>query len=378
MLLTTSKTKIQNSIQEILELGDIEINGNRPWDIQVYNENLYQRIIRCGAMGLGESYMDGWWDCSRLDDFFTKILRAKLHKHKINTNFVTLVELIKASLWNLQSSSRSFQVGEHHYDLGNELYQAMLDSKMTYSCGYWKNATNLDEAQEAKLDLICKKLQLEKGMTLLDIGCGWGSLMKYASEKYGVSCVGLTVSKEQIKLGEQLCEGLPVKFLFKDYRVFQGEFDRISSIGMFEHVGYKNYHTFMKTVRNCLANNGLFLLQTIGNSETEHYRDAWINKYIFPNGMIPSAVDIASATEGLFIIEDWHNFGQDYDLTLMAWLKNFDKNWIRLSSIYNNRFYKMWKYYLCSTAGSFRARNIHLWQIVFSKQGILGGYQSVR
>jgi cyclopropane-fatty-acyl-phospholipid synthase len=286
-------------------------------------------------------------------------------------------EVGRAKLLNLQSLSRAFQVGEHHYDLGNDLYQLILDSRLTYSCAYWKNAKTLDEAQEAKLDLICQKLQLQKGMTLLDIGCGWGSLMKYAAQKYEVSCVGLTVSKEQVALGEQLCEGLPVKFLLQDYRTFKGRFDRVASVGMFEHVGYKNYRPFMEIVNRCLEDNGLFLLHTMGNN-SPCYGDLWINKYIFPNGTLPSIAQIATATEGLFVMEDWHNFGQDYDLTLLAVFEKFDKNWDKLKIKYEERFYKIWKYFLLSFAGGFRSRYLQLWQIVFSKNGIRNGYQSVR
>ena len=254
----------------------------------------------------------------------------------------------------------------------------MLDSRLTYSCGYWSGAENLEAAQEAKLDLICQKLQLQPGMTLLDIGCGWGSLMKYAAEQYEVTCVGITVSQAQIKLGQQMCAGLPIKFLFQDYRQLQGKFERVVAVGMFEHVGYKNYRQFMQIVECCLQEEGLFLLHTIGNRYSVTYGEPWLHKYIFPNGMLPSLAQIFRATERLFVTEDLHNFGADYALTLMAWLKNFEAHWPQLQSKYGERFYRHWKYYLCLMAGSFRARNIQLWQIVFSKKGILGGYRSVR
>ncbi|MBV9385042.1 MAG: cyclopropane fatty acyl phospholipid synthase [Chroococcidiopsidaceae cyanobacterium CP_BM_ER_R8_30] len=371
-------SKSKKITQKILTKADIEINGDRPWDIQVHNENFYQRVVYQGSLGLGESYVEGWWDCFKLDDFFTKILRSKIFEYRIKNNLGFWLEIVKAKLWNMQSSSRSSQVGEQHYDIGNELYQSMLDSRLTYSCGYWKNAKNLEEAQENKLDLICRKLQLEKGMTLLDIGCGWGSLMKYAAEKYQVSCVGFTVSKEQIKLGEKMCASLPVKFFFQDYRKSKGLFDRVASVGMFEHVGYKNYRIFLELVNRCLKDDGLFLLHTIGSEDTNVVGDRWVDKYIFPNAMLPSASQICQAAEKLLVIEDWHNFGQYYDLTLMAWLENFEKNWDRLKLRYGDKFYRMWKYYLCSFAGAFRARHLQLWQIVFSKNGIINGYQSVR
>jgi cyclopropane-fatty-acyl-phospholipid synthase len=367
----------ENYIQSILAQADVQINGERPWDIQVHNEKFYQRVVIHGSLGLGEAYVDGWWDCPKLDEFFTKIFKAKLHEHNVSKTPNFFLGLVQAKIWNLQSLSRAFQVGEHHYDRGNDLYQLMLDSRLAYSCAYWKNAKNLDEAQEAKLELICQKLQLEPGMTLLDIGCGWGSLIKYAAEKYGISCVGLTVSKEQLALGEKLCEGLPVKFLLQDYRTFNGQFDRVASVGMFEHVGYKNYRPFMEMVNCCLEDEGLFLLHTIG-SNTPNYGEPWLNKYIFPNGMLPSAAQIAQSTEQLFVMEDWHNFGHDYDPTFMAYFENFDRNWDKLKLKYGEKFYRMWKYFLLSYAGSFRARYLQVWQIVYSKNGIANGYQSVR
>lgn len=368
---------LKNYIQNTLAKADVQINGERPWDIQVHDKNFYQRVVRDGSLGLGEAYVEGGWDCPKLDEFFTKIFKAKLHEHRVSKTVGFFWEVGRAKLSNLQSLSRAFQVGEHHYDRGNDLYQLMLDARLAYSCGYWKNAKTLDEAQEAKLDLICRKLQLKPGMTLLDIGCGWGSLMKYAAQKNEVSCVGLTVSKEQIALGEKLCEGLPVKFLLQDYRTFKGQFDRIASVGMFEHVGYKNYNSFMEMVHSCLEDDGLFLLHTIG-SNTPNYGERWLNKYIFPNGMLPSAAQIAKSTEQLFVIEDWHNFGQDYDPTFMAYFKNFDKNWDKIKHKYGEEFYRMWKYFLLSYAGSFRARYLQVWQIVFSKDGIVNGYESVR
>jgi cyclopropane-fatty-acyl-phospholipid synthase len=368
---------LKNYIQNTLAKADVQINGERPWDIQVHDKNFYQRVVRDGSLGLGEAYVEGGWDCPKLDEFFTKIFKAKLHEHQVSKTVGFFWEEGRAKLLNLQSLSRAFQVGEHHYDRGNDLYELMLDARLAYSCGYWKNAKTLDEAQEAKLDLICRKLQLKPGMTLLDIGCGWGSLMKYAAQKYEVSCVGLTVSKEQVALGEQLCEGLPVKFLLQDYRTFKGQFDRVASVGMFEHVGYKNYRPFMEMVNRCLEDNGLFLLHTMGNN-TPCYGDLWTNKYIFPNGTLPSIAQIATATEGLFVMEDWHNFGQDYDLTLLAVFEKFDKNWDKLKIKYGENFYKIWKYFLLSFTGGFRARYLQVWQIVFSKDGIVNGYESVR
>ncbi|NIM10694.1 MAG: cyclopropane fatty acyl phospholipid synthase [Candidatus Aminicenantes bacterium] len=359
---------------ELLAAADVKINGSRPWDIRVFDERFYQRALSQGTLGLGESYMDNWWDAESLDQFFYQVLNAELQK-KIK-GFPRLWIAVKAVLLNLQRRSKAYKIGEKHYDIGNDLYTLMLDKRMNYSGAYWKDAKNLDQAQEAKLDLICKKLGLKPGMSVLDIGSGWGGFAKYAAEKYNVKVVGITVSKEQVKLAREICNGLPVDIRLQDYRNLEGKFDRIVSIGMIEHVGYKNYRIYMKVVYDCLHEDGLFLLQTIGSNKSEVIGDAWMDKYIFPDGMLPSPAHITKAVEGLFIMEDWHNFGADYDKTLMAWYSNFEKNWdtIKQNKKYDERFYRMWKYYLLSCAGSFRARNIQLWQIVFSRKGIPGGY----
>lgn len=364
------------TVAHLLSLADVRINGRRPGDIKVHNEGFYQRVLAKGSLGLGESYMDGWWDCTRLDEFFTKIFRADI-ENKVNPRTL-LFDSLKAKLLNLQSRSRAFHIGEAHYDLGNDLYESMLDKRMTYTCGYWKNASTLDEAQKTKLDLVCKKIGLKKGQKVLDIGCGWGSFAKYAAEKYKARVVGITVSKEQVKFGRKLCKGLPVDIRLQDYRDVDEKFDHIVSLGMFEHVGVKNYHAYMEVAHHCLKDNGLFLLHTIGRNVSATTTDPWIDKYIFPNSLLPSIKQIAGAIEGLFVMEDWHNFSADYDKTLMAWFNNFDSNWSKLASKYDQRFYRMWKYYLLACAASFRARKNQLWQIVLSKKGVTGGYRSIR
>ncbi len=369
--------KTRKTAEEILSLAGIEIDGTHPWDIHVHNDNFYQRVLTQGSLGLGESYMDAWWDCEELDQFFYRVLRAGL-EDKVKQNWKLVLGLLASRIFNLQSKRRAFQIGERHYDLGNELFENMLDKRMVYSCAYWKNAHTLDEAQENKLDLICQKIGLQSGMRILDIGCGWGSFVKYAAEKYGVTAVGITVSKEQVALGRDMCKGLPVEIRLQDYRNINESFDHIVSVGMIEHVGYKNYKTYMRCVHRCLKDDGLFLLHTIGGNESVRSGEPWTNKYIFPNGMLPSIKQISSAIEGLFVLEDWHNFSADYDKTLMAWHANFENSWDTIKSSYDERFYRMWRYFLLSCAGSFRARKNQLWQIVLSKRGVEGGYISIR
>jgi len=371
------RNKYKKIAEEILTLAGVQINGNNPWDIQIHNEEFYARAITGGELGVGESYMDGWFDIERIDEFMYKIFRAQLDE-KLQGKFSILLTLFTARLINLQSKQRAFIVGEKHYDLGNDLFQNMLDKRMNYSCAYWKDALTLDQAQENKLDLICRKLSLQPGMRVLDIGCGWGAFGKYAAEKYKVEVVGITVSKEQVAFGRQLCEGLPVEFRLIDYRDLNEKFDRITSVGMFEHVGYKNYRTFFEVANKCLEDDGLFLLHTIGRIKSLETIDPWTQKYIFPNAMLPSVQQIGLAIENSFVMEDWHNFGADYDKTLMVWYDNFVANWDIIKSQYSERFFRMWKYYLLSVAASFRARRNQLWQIVLSKNGMPGGYQSIR
>ncbi len=364
----------QRAVQAILAPADIQINGHRPWDIQVNNPDFYERVLAGGSLALGETYMDRWWDCDALDQLFCRLLAARLYR-RVRYSKPVLLEVVKSKVTNLQRKSKSFEVGERHYNIGNDLFAVMLDKGMNYSCGYWRTASTLDAAQTAKLELICRKINLSPGMTVLDIGCGWGGFARYAAEKYRVSVTGITVSEAQVKWAQQHCRGLPITVLLKDYRDLKGTFDRIISIGMFEHVGVKNYRSFMKIVDSCLKPDGIFLLHTIGGNRSVTSCDPWITRYIFPNGMLPSARQITTAAEGRFVLEDWHSFGADYDTTLMAWYDNFTGGWDRLASRYDARFYRMWTYYLLSCAGSFRARDDQLWQIVFSKKGIPGGYQ---
>jgi len=365
----------QKKIEEILLLADIRINGSRPWDMQVHDSRVYQRILAKGSLGLGEAYMDGWWDCEQIDQFITNIILANFRKKVAPLSL--LWPTLQARMMNLQSSGRAFQVGEAHYDIGNDLFERMLDKRLTYSCGYWKNALSLDDAQEAKLDLICRKIGLKPGQRVLDIGCGWGSFAGFAAEHYGAIVSGVTVSKEQGKWLEQRYSHLPVQAVVQDYRQLEGEYDHIVSIGMFEHVGRKNYREFMQVAKRCLKPGGLFLLHTIGRLNTRNAAEPWSNKYIFPNAQLPSMADISTSAENLFVIEDMHNFSAYYDKTLMAWHNNFEIHWPEIADKYGDRFYRMWRYYLLTNAGAFRSRRLQLWQLVFSAEGVVGGYERV-
>ncbi|MFT5232642.1 MAG: cyclopropane-fatty-acyl-phospholipid synthase [Candidatus Krumholzibacteriia bacterium] len=363
--------------REILSLANVEIGGSHPWDITVNDDRLYQRLMGDGILGLGESYMDGWWDCDDLEKFIIHVLNADL-EHRISP-MKLLLPVVTAKFVNFQSRSRAAKNVSSHYDLGNVLFENMLDKRMAYSCAYWKDADTLDEAQEAKFDLICQKVNLQPGMHILDIGCGWGSFLKYAAQKYGVTGEGVTLSKDQVELGRQLCVDLPLEIRLQDYRDLDATYDAVISIGMFEHVGSSNYRSFMETVHKVLKDDGLFLLHTIGSLDVKESTDPWTDRYIFPGSHLPTMEQITKAEHRLFVMEDLHNFGEDYATTLQAWCKNFKDNWEdQISRHYDQRFYRMWTYMLLTYAGSFRVRRNQLWQIVYSKTGVLGGYDSVR
>lgn len=358
----------ERAIRSLLDNAGIQVNGSQPWDIQVHDDRLYSRVLQESSLGLGEAYMDGWWEAESIDAFITRVLEANLDK-KVRGDWRIALLALKGRVFNRQSAARAYEVGRRHYDLGNELYCAMLDRRMVYSCAYWKDASTLDEAQEAKLDLICRKLGLEPGMQVLDIGCGWGGFARYAAEKYGVSVLGVTVSKEQLALGSELCKGLPVELRLQDYRQVEGQFDAVLSVGSLEHFGYKNYRTYMEVVSRTLKKGGASLVHTIGGNESIVAGEPWSDRYIFPNGMLPSISQLGAAMENLFVMEDWHNFGPYYDRTLLSWHANFEQAWPSLKEHYDERFHRMWRYYLLSSAGGFRSRHQQLWQIVMTHPG---------
>ncbi len=368
-----SSDPFSHRIAGLLARADVQIGGGRPWDLVVHDDRLYRRVLSGGSLALGESYTDGWWDCERVDEFIYRVLRAGLDRKVVSPGW--LWAALRARLFNLQGPSRAFTVGERHYDLGNDLYRCMLDARMIYSCGYWASAATLDEAQQAKLDLVCRKLDLSPGMKVLDIGCGWGGTARFAAERYGAQVVGITVSREQVELAREACAGLPIEIRLQDYRDVDGTYDRILSIGMFEHVGQRNYRRFFEVVRRRLRDDGLFLLHTIGGERSVTRGEPWIERYIFPNSMLPSARQIGAALEGVFVLEDWQSFGAHYDRTLQCWFANFDAAWPRMRARYDERFRRMWTYYLLSCAGAFRARRNQVWQLVLSPAGVPGGYR---
>lgn len=362
-------------VTDVLSRADVTVGGNSPGDVHVHDERFFDRVVADGSLGLGEAYMDGWWDADRLDVFFTKVLRARLDdvaksKHRLLLH-------LKSRLLNMQTRRRSRRVAQNHYNLGNAFYADMLDSGMHYTCAYWEDATTLEDAQAAKCELVCRKLMLKPGESVLELGCGWGGFAEYAARRYGCRVTAYNIAEEQVKHARERCSDLDVEIVLDDYRSARGQYDKVVSIGMLEHVGPRNYRSFMELAERRLKDDGLFLVHSIGRDTTYVATDPWFERYIFPGGYIPSIQKIASAVEDLFVAEHFHGFGQYYDTTLMAWYENFLEHWHKHEHEFGGRFFRMWSYYLLCCAGAFRARRNQLWQWVFSKNGLPGGYRAL-
>jgi len=368
-LLSQFDTKRANEmVREALAAAGIVVGGSAPWDITVHDDRFYQRLLRDGTLGFGEAYMEGWWDAPQLDQAIDRVCRAKLRDH-VKHNWVLVAHALKAKVLNSQSVARAFEIAQRHYDIGNDLYEAMLDKRMLYTCAYWNDATTLDAAQEAKLDLVCRKIGLKSGMRVLDLGCGWAGFAAFAAEHYGANVVGYTVAAEQVKWAKEKYGHLSIDIRHDDYRKASGTFDAVVSIGLMEHVGPKNYRGYMELVERTLAPGGVAFVHTITGNRVMTHIEPWFDKYIFPNAVLPHPGSLLVAMEGQFVPEDVHNIGEHYDPTLMAWWQNFDAAWPKLESKYGPAFYRMWKYYLLGCAGGFRARETQLMQIVFTRIG---------
>src|SRR5262245_28878553 len=315
----TRRSEAESIVRELFGHADIEFGGTRPWDITVLDPRFYERVLRDASIGFGEAYMEGWWEVPALDVMIDKLCRGKL-KQKIQGSWRLKALTVKAMLLNLQAKARAGASIEAHYDIGNDLYTRMLDERMVYTCGYWKDAKTLTESQEAKLDLVCRKVGLKPGMRVLDLGCGWGGFASWAAEKYGCSVLGVTLSKDQVSLGNELWgpkgKKLDVELRLCDYRNVTGRFDRVVSIGMMEHVGPKNHRDMMEVIDRCMVDDGVALVHTIANNKSLRHGTPWVEKYIFPNAVAPSLEQIGRAIGGILVMEDLHNIGEDYDPTL--------------------------------------------------------------
>lgn len=378
--------RARDVLTERLAQAGVKVDGARPWDPRIADERFFGRVLRGGSLALGEAYMDGWWECDDLPAFVERLLRWRSARPSgLLRTLGARLHALRRRLLNLQGKARARQVVDAHYELPARLFERMLGRTMAYTCGYWKDTAHLDAAQEAKLELICRKLELRPGQALLEWGSGFGAFARWAAQRHGCEVVGVNLSSEQLAFARRFCEGLPVVFHQCDYRApaeYAGgrRFDRFASIGMFEAIGRRNFRRHMELLHSLLADDALWLLHTIGDEECSS--DPWLDRYIFPNGELPTLGQIADSVRGLFQIEDVHNFGPDYARTLTAWEANFRGAWPEIrgahEALFSERFFRMWVYYLGCCNGAFRARNMHLWQVVLSKGQRREAYRSAR
>jgi cyclopropane-fatty-acyl-phospholipid synthase len=367
------QSMFRRRVERLLSAADIRLDGSRAWDIRVHDERFFRRVMAYGDLGFGESYMDGDWSTSSLDELSTRLFAGSLDRQVRRPS-----DLIDAIVARAVTRQTRLGVQRHvapHYDLGNQLFEAMLDSEhMAYTCAYWRGgAQTLGAAQTAKLDLVCRKLSLAPGMRVLDIGCGWGGLARFAAERYGVSVSGVTLSREQASLGMARARGLDVDLRVQDYRDVRGQFDRVVSIGCLEHVGHRNHRLFFETIAARLQRGGHALVHSIGVDRTEYRGGRFLDTYVFPRVNLPSIAQVGQAIDGLFVLDDLHNIGTDYDRTLMAWHERFQRAWPDLESRYGwrlgGRFKRMWEFYLLTAAGFVRSRRAQVWQMVLTPPG---------
>lgn len=361
-----------NEYPFLVKWGDHEqvIGEGAPvFEVHVKEDIPLKALLESTSLALGEAYMDGRVDVQgdlyhALDYFLGQMDKFSVDESKLK------------KLLHPSRSKKNQQIEvSSHYDIGNNFYKLWLDETMNYSCAYFKtDHDTLYEAQVNKTDYILKKLALKEGMSLLDVGCGWGFLLIHAAKEYGVRGTGITLSKEQYdgftkRIEEEgLQELLSVKLMdYRDIPASGMKFDRVVSVGMLEHVGRENYSTFMSCVEKVLVPGGVFLLHYI-SSQKEHAGDPWIKKYIFPGGMIPSLREIVSlAGDYNYHILDVENLRNHYNKTLLCWEKNFNEHKDEIRSMFDEKFVRMWELYLCSCAATFHNGVIDLHQVLMTK-----------
>lgn len=330
----------------------------------VKNPSVLRRLPLSPSLAFGEAYMNG--DIEVQGSLFD-ILEGF---HASAGMLPSWTKFAREFVGRLPiSSRRATQNAQHHYDIGNDFYALWLGRQRVYSCAYFlREDDDIDTAQQQKLEIICRKARLQPDHTLLDIGCGWGGLMFHAVKSYGVHATGITPANEQANFIKEKAkqEGLQdkIKVIRGDWRELSGKYDRIISVGMFEHVGKRQYDEFFQKWRELLKDNGVSLLHTIGRMSPAG-GDPWINKYIFPGGYLPSLdqMIVPIAKQGL-MVTDVENLWQHYDLTLQRWLANFEEHVLEITSMFDEKFVRMWRLYLAGSISAFRWGGIHLWQAV--------------
>ena len=354
---------------------------NNPTTIKLMKKNLNWKLIIHPELEFPEAYMRGdiIIENSSLKDFLMELLENLGRKEVTITGYISKkIFQFWRYLSNFNLPGKSKKDIEHHYDIGGEkgekLYDIFLDTKhRQYSCAYWSEKTkSLEEAQQNKINHIIKKLDIKPGEKILEVGCGWGGMAFEIARQKGCEVTGISLSKNQINYCKNKAKELSldnqVHFELIDYREVKGKFDKIYSVGMFEHVGKKFYKKFFQSMNNLLKENGTFLLHTIGSVDAPAAPNKFINKYIFPGGVVPSFSEIINPIQktGL-IVADSETLIRHYDKTLESWLERFLKKSSLVKDLFDERFVKMWEFYLASCAAAFKHRDLVVFQLQIVK-----------
>jgi cyclopropane-fatty-acyl-phospholipid synthase len=357
----------------LLERCGLAINGPAARDPQIHDERVYARLLKNGSVGAGEAFMDGWWDARDLSGCLEAVLRADLDAQFRGALFREKFRELRFQWLNRQTRELSRRVARDHYDLPFEFWRRMLGKTMQYSCAYWeRGARDLDEAQVAKMELICRKLQLEEGLSVLETACGWGSLAHHMAAHHGVRVKAFTLSEQQYRYAVAHYSHPRVEFFCADYRDFaarhQGEkFDRIASIGLVEHVGRRNLDVFFRMIQRFMKPEGWALVHGMGK-QTPEATDPWITRYIFPGGEIPRLSHLVDSISRCALnVEDLHNLGLSYIPTLRAWLQSLSEP--AGEGAPQGRALRMWVYFLSLSIAAFEARKLQLYHFILSHHG---------
>lgn len=353
-------------LEPLLARAGVKVDGKEPWDIQVADQRFFRTVLTQGSLGLGEAYLRGWWTCNDLEELSYRLIRSGLYKTSLLLPQPVLANLLHATI-NQQSKEKSLRVAVQHYSLGNDVFLDFLGRHHLYSCGYFKDTDDLDVAQRQKLEKVCRLLDLRPGDRVLDVGGGWGEFARYAATQHGCEVTSINIADEQIKFAREYCKDASVEIRRCDYRDVTGRFDKIVVMAMLTHVGYKNYRGFMEVMDRCLEPGGLMLVESVGGHKSRKDCEPWINRYIFPGGVVPSLEQFDRAVAGLFARKALDEFGSSYVHTLRAWHRNFVQAWPAHRSRYDDRMRLMFEYFFLTVAGAFRAGYLLHWHLLFQK-----------
>jgi cyclopropane-fatty-acyl-phospholipid synthase len=373
----------KNIVLKLFRLTDIRLGT----DITVHDDSFYNDLLKYKTLGFGESFMSAKIETPNLESLCIKLQRLNVlsimdylkilsfwnYLYLIFYVFWKIYNFILFNITNFNTILRSKKVAKVHYNLPDVLYTHMLDPTMLYSCGYFKDTNNLETAQTQKADLIITKLHISDGDEILEIGCGWGFIAaRIANANRNVNVTAITISSEQIKYCNQKYKLPNLRFILIDYRqIPENSFNKIYSVGMFEHVGAKNYKDFFNITYKLLKDDGIMLLHTICKSKYNPISDPWFEKYIFPGGYLPSVAEISRNIELTnYSFADLQEFGYYYATTLQCWLDNFENTYSQFSHLFDDKFKRMWKLYLIFSKVGFNSGHIKLHQFVFTKSAV--------